>query len=397
MVKNSSSSSGQPAQSVRHIMSLLEQKAPSATAEKWDNVGLLVGDPDWKTTGAVISIDLTAESITEAKRLGYRLIINHHPCIFPKGKGLSAVTSQSLSSRLVFEALQNGIAVISCHTNFDVCALEVVQTVSEGLGVKALGRLIDDPTGLLVKLVVFVPATHKEVVRDALMNAGAGHIGNYDSCSFTSSGEGTFRGDESTTPFLGKPGELEKVQEVRLETIFPKGLRKPIIQALEAAHPYDEVAYDLYSIDRAPGGKGLVSGLGYGFWGDLSEPKSFSEVSRSVRTLFQRDAFLITDPVPAQIRRIGFVAGKGASFVNAASAAGCDLFITGEAGYHTALEGSRRGMAVLELGHRESERFFLSTIKQWLMSAGYSTLELNVSTQKFSYPDASTLTACEHP
>jgi hypothetical protein len=282
--------------------------------------------------------------------------------------------------------VQAGIAVFATHTNFDQCALEVVQTISAGMGVKPLGRLIDEPQGVLVKLVTFVPETHLEAVRSALCDAGAGQIGNYDSCSFSTSGLGTFRGNEHSDPFIGKAGELEKVKEVRLETLFPRGLKRQVLAALTTSHPYEEVAFDLYSVEQSPSGRGVVSGLGYGFWGDFDTPKSFSEVSQRVKALFERDAFLVTDPVPAMIRRIGFAAGKGASFVTAAKAAGCDLFITGEAGYHTALEGARGGMAVLELGHRESEKFFLSTITQWLKQEGYSTLELNVPTQKFSYP-----------
>ncbi|MGZ3687855.1 MAG: Nif3-like dinuclear metal center hexameric protein, partial [Bdellovibrionota bacterium] len=264
----------------------------------------------------------------------------------------------------------------------DRCALEVAESISKGLGAKAQGRLFDKTRGLLTKLVVFVPQAHVEPVRTALAEAGAGAIGNYDFCTFGVAGEGTFRGGPDTQPFLGKPGVLEKAQEVRLETIFPTALKKRVLSALFEAHPYEEVAFDLYSLDQGPGEKGLVSGLGYGFWGEFPEPKAFSQVSKDVKSLFNIDGFWLTDPSPARVQKIAFAAGNGGSFVEAAAALGCDLFITGEAGYHSALDGARRGMAVMELGHRESEFFFVKTMESWLTALGLRVISRDVPTQR---------------
>ena len=232
-------------------------------------------DPNWKTDGAVVCIDLTAEAIEEARSKGYRLIVNHHPCIFPKSRGLSQVVAGSL----VFEALRHGIAVVAAHTNFDRSALEVVRSVSEGLGVTPKGRLYDHPERAFRKLAVFVPVSHVEEVRKAVTEAGAGHVGNYDSCTFGSPGEGTFRGGEGTHPFLGSPGVLEKAQEVKLETLFPDGLQKQILTALRSAHPYEEIAYDLYPVEQEPPSVGLIRGAGYGFWGEFPSPKPFSDLT----------------------------------------------------------------------------------------------------------------------
>jgi dinuclear metal center YbgI/SA1388 family protein len=363
---------------------MLESRCPAGTAEDWDNVGLLVGDPERSISGAVVSVDLTERAIAEAVKRGHRLIVNHHPCIFPWSRGLSRVTAQggNPSAALVFECIRRGIAVIACHTNFDRCALEVVEAISRGFQCRALGRLIDHPEESLLKLSVFVPRTHLEKVRDAVFAAGAGQIGNYDSCSFTSEGLGTFRGGQGTNPFLGSPGRRETAPEARLETVLPRGMERPVLQALRESHPYEEIAYDLYALEQAPAPAGLVRGLGYGFFGEFERARSFSDLAQGVKKLFEIDGFWITDPPPSRLKKIGFVAGKGASFVSAAAAAGCDLFITGEAGYHTALEASRRGMAVMELGHRESERFFLSTMTSWLRSEGLKSVELNLPTQK---------------
>jgi dinuclear metal center YbgI/SA1388 family protein len=368
---------------IRDILKLIEQKTPAATAESWDNVGLLAGDPSWATAGAVVSIDLTREAIELAKAKGYRLIVNHHPAIFPRQKGLARVTPDSL----VFEAIREGIAVIATHTNFDQCAMEVVEAVSKGLGVKPLGRLHEKSSGQLLKLAVFVPEDHAESVRQAICAAGAGQIGQYDICSFQSSGQGTFRGGEGTDPFLGQPGQLERAQEVKLETILPRGLQKPVIKALLDAHPYEEVAFDLYPVEQGPSEKGLVRGLGYGFWGELATPAPLSAVTAQVRKLFQVEGCLLTpsrssgaDPL---IKRLGYVAGKGASFAHAARARGSDLFITGEAGYHLARELSGEGLSTLELGHPESELFFHSTIAGWLAGLGLDSAESRFSIQKF--------------
>ena len=372
---------------VEHLLRSLEGWTPTSAAESWDNVGLLVGDPSTVTRGAVVSIDLTREAIEEASLRGFSLIFNHHPCIFPRGKGPSAVVAGSL----VYEAARRGIAVVATHTNFDRCALEVVEQVSRSLGVSPLGRLVEDPSEELLKLVVFVPATHAVSVREALAQAGAGHIGNYDSCAFEGEGHGYFRGRDGTRPFLGKPGTLERAVEVRLETVFPKVLKPEVLAALRQAHPYEEIAYDLIEVMQSVSKTGLVRGVGYGFWGDFEKPISWAEFEQRMSRTFETDAYWVTEPAPRQIRRIGYVAGKGSSFLGAARAAGCDVFITGEAGYHAALGASRAtrsamtadsGMAVVELGHRESERYFLRVACDWLKGQGLSVVEQNLRTQK---------------
>ncbi len=363
---------------IAEVLRALNERAPLGAAEEWDNVGLLVGDSSVETPGAVLSIDLTFEAIELAVQKGYRLIIIHHPCIFPKNRGLSRIVSGSP----VFEAIQKGIAVAAYHTNFDQCSLEVVETITQGLQIQPKGRFLEKSFGSLLKLVTFVPLEHVEKVRNALCEAGAGFIGKYDSCTYGLQGEGTFRGGVNSNPFIGSPGQLEKVQELRLETILPRGMREVVLNALLAAHPYEEVAYDFYPLEQSPAGEGLIRGLGYGFWGEFPSPRAFSDVVKDVKSLFNIHGFWITNPTPSHVSRVGFVAGKGASFVEAAVAKKCDLFITGEVGYHAALGGLRRGMTVMELGHRESEKFFVETIKNWLSCLGLGFIETQTPTQK---------------
>jgi dinuclear metal center YbgI/SA1388 family protein len=368
--------------SIREICEEISWLAPESTAEGWDNVGLLAGDPEWRTKGVVVSIDLTREAIEIARRKGYRLIVNHHPCIFPRSRGLARITPPSL----VFDAIQAGIAVAACHTNFDRCAMEVPHAVSSLLGASLVGRLIEEPSGSIKKLVVFVPKTHTDEVHAALSGAGAGHIGRYDECAFVSSGEGRFRGKSGTSPFLGRPGLSERTPEDRLETVFPTGLEGEILQALRDSHPYEEIAYDLYAVEQGPARDSLVRGLGYGFYGDLKRPMELQAMVRKVVRLFEASGALVTPAQasgrkPFRVARVGYVAGKGASFVGAALKSRCDLFITGEVGYHEALRAARSGMTVIELGHRESERFFLGTMAGWMEGIGLKTVELNTPQQ----------------
>jgi hypothetical protein len=236
----------------------------------------------------------------------------------------------------------------------------------------------------LLKLVVFVPKSHLAEVRDAICAAGAGQIGGYDHCTFGGEGEGTFRGGNGARPFIGKPGRLETAREVRLETILPRGLKRGVLRALREAHPYEEIAYDLYSVEQSPGPmvRGLARGLGYGFVADFARPRSFAELARQIQKAFRTEGFWLTEPAPKKVKRIGFVAGKGASFAEAAAQAGCDLFITGETGYHVARHAAQHGMAVLELGHRESEYFYLETMGAWLRECGLKVTVLNTKTQR---------------
>jgi len=369
---------------VSELLEKFEQKAPQGTAAEWDPVGLLVGDAKKEITSAVVSVDLSRRALDLAVAQGANVIINHHPCIFPKAHGLSRVTADRSedTTTLVYEAIQKGIQIIACHTNFDQCALEVVEKITASLGAKPMGRLIDSHDSALLKLSVFVPETHLEKVRTAICEAGAGHIGNYDFCTFAVAGEGTFRGLDGAKPFVGKVGELEKASEKRLETVFPAGLKNRVLKAMRQSHPYEEVAYDLYEVLQKPQSKGLSVGLGYGFFADFEKKLPFQDVATKIKKTFGVDAFMITPSEPGTIKRVGYVPGKGSSFINTALSNGCDLFITGEVGYHGAMGMAKKGMAVAELGHRHSECYFPIVIQEWLQSWGVKSTCEDEPTQR---------------
>ncbi|MBL7716131.1 MAG: Nif3-like dinuclear metal center hexameric protein [Bdellovibrionales bacterium] len=374
---------------ISEVVKKLEEWAPSSAAERWDNVGLLVGDASAETKAAVVSVDLNEEALAAARARGARLIVNHHPCIFPRDHGLSRLTAGDRKSGLVFRAIQEGIAVYASHTNFDRCAMEVVEQIAAAMGARPVGRLHDRGAGSCVKLVTFVPLANLEAVRAAICAAGAGQIGDYDFCTFTASGEGTFRGLSGTNPAVGQAGKLERVAEVRLETLVPRGLEGAVLAALRGAHPYEEVAFDWVPVEQPPASKGVVRGLGYGFYGDFDQPISFSEFSSRVARAFETKGMIVTpaglggaDSSSKMLKRMAWSPGKGSSFVSAARAAGCDVYVMGEVGYHSALEGAAAGMGVLEIGHRESERFYLKVMTEKLKSLGLDAQELNTPTQR---------------
>jgi dinuclear metal center YbgI/SA1388 family protein len=355
---------------ISDFIAAIESRIPPKASESWDNVGLMTGDARQALRGVVIGVDLTEALLREAIQKKANLILLHHPPMFPKGRGVGRLIlgrSNELTT-LLLQAFQRNICVYVAHTNFDRCALDGMMRLAHDLGGTAYARVWEEPgegETLLKKLVTYVPVDHFEAVRDALYMVGCGHIGNYDCCGFSTAGFGNYRPLQGASPFLGKVGEMEEVEEVRLETLVVAGMEQVAIETLLEAHPYEEVAYDLYPVEQAPVKKGLVWGMGYGFVAELEKPVGFEEFVKRVKRVFKVDAFLANAVVPKKISRIAFTPGKGASFLGSVRSHRPDIYITGEVGYHGSLDALRAGMGVFELGHRESEHYFLKTFLAW--------------------------------
>lgn len=375
------------AKRVEEILSFIETRAPSSCSESWDNTGLLVGNLKTKVSSVIVSDDLTENALQLAQKKNAQLLVTHHPCIFPKMAGISriVVSEDRELSTLILKAIERKIAIIACHTNFDRCALEVIHRASDALGLKPLGRLFEkNNTDELCRLIVFVPTSHIEKVSQAVFKAGAGQIGNYDQCSFQTKGVGQFRGLGGTHPYLGKPGKKEKVTEVKFETIFLKSLKSQILKAVLESHPYEEVAYDFIPLIQSAPTRGFAKGLGYGFYGDFSSPQSWDQISKKIAETFGVKTWICTPGAHrSKYKRLAFIPGKGSSFVGSALYSQCDVLVTGEAGYHAALHGARKGLTVVEVGHRESELFFLQVQEQWLRELGLKVFIENSPTQRF--------------
>jgi dinuclear metal center YbgI/SA1388 family protein len=230
---------------IKEIIKILEDFAPVQLQESYDNSGLTVGNPEAMVNGVLCAVDITENVLNEAISLGANLIISHHPIIF---QSLKSITGKTENEKILIQAIKNDIAIYTAHTNLDNITNGVNHVICHKLGLKEC-KILQPLKNQLLKIVTFVPVESSEKVRDAMFNAGAGKIGNYDSCSFNTAGQGTFRGNENTNPYVGEKGKLHFEDETRIETIIPKFLSTRVVNALIKAHPYEEVAYDIYPLD----------------------------------------------------------------------------------------------------------------------------------------------------
>ncbi|MBS1570593.1 MAG: Nif3-like dinuclear metal center hexameric protein [Bacteroidetes bacterium] len=340
---------------IQEVIRALEQWAPPVLQEEYDNCGLQVGDPRAGVERALLTLDCTEAVVAEAVAEGCGLIIAHHPVIF---KGIKALTGGNEVQRTILAAVRANVAIYAIHTNLDNVIGGVCGEMAERLGLKPL-HVLDPKDGQLVKLAVFVPLARAEAVRNALFAAGAGHIGAYDECSFNLDGAGTFRAGEGTSPFVGKQGERHTEREVRVEVVCPAHAVSFVVEALRAAHPFEEPAFDLYSIlNRHPG-------IGSGLVGEWDEPISEAAFLGRLKEVFGPPAVRHTRPMGRPVKRVALCGGSGAFLISKAMAAGADAFITGDVKYHEFFLPEGR-MLLADIGHFESERFTPELIQKHL-------------------------------
>jgi dinuclear metal center YbgI/SA1388 family protein len=331
------------------IIDALEAIAPTRHAELWDNVGLLAGDPMQDIRSAILTIDYTAEVAAEARAAKSDLIIAYHPPIFSAIKRLTA-------GHLVFDAIRRGVAIYSPHTAWDVAAGGTNDFLADLMGVGERSPLrLAEAKSTQHKLVTFVPQEHVDKVAGALFAAGAGRIGQYSSCSFQSPGTGTFFGEQGTHPSVGSSGKLEKVSEIRLETIVPNSAIEAVIRALRTSHPYEEPAFDLNVLSAAP------QGVGLGRIGTIASTPRVQLLDRIKRGL-NLDHLLVAGPTDAHAQTIACCAGACGDLLNDAISRKVDLYLTGEIRHHDALRAAATGMTVVCTLHSNSERASLTRL-----------------------------------
>lgn len=331
---------------LHEIAMMLEEFAPPSLQESYDNSGLLVGDPDLILSGILITLDITDEVLEEAKERGCNLVISHHPIIF---KGLKRLTGKGMVERLVIKAIREGIAIYAIHTNLDSVVKGVSATLAGKLGLQNT-RILAPRKGLLRKLVTFCPVDHADRVREALFVAGGGHIGNYDSCSFNMEGRGSFRAMEEAKPFVGEIGALHYEQEVRIETIYPAYSERNILAALKKAHPYEEVAYDLYTLEN------IHYDMGFGMFGELKEEMDANDFLAFLKKTTNTGCIRHTALLGKKIKMVALCGGAGSFLISEAIKAGADVFVTGDVKYHDFFEAENH-LVIMDIGHYESEQF----------------------------------------
>ena len=361
---------------IADIIQVLEQLAPPAYQESYDNAGLLTGNPGWTCSGMLCTLDATEAVIAEAKANNCNLVIAHHPIIF---SGLKKINGKNYVEKAVIAAIKHDIAIYAIHTNLDNVVHGVNDRMADRLGL-VKRRILAPKTGQLMKLFTFAPVDYAEQVRSAIFAAGAGHIGNYSECSFNTTGDGTYKAGEGANPFLGSIGTRHEEPEVKIEVIFPSYLKNRVISAMIKAHPYEEVAYDIVALanDHQQVGSGLV--------GELPEPCPEDEFLRRLQSAFGLQVIRHTRLPGKLVERVALCGGAGSFLVSAAVAAGAEFFITGDVKYHEFFDANDR-IVFADIGHWESEQFTIDLLFDLLQGKfpTFAVLKTGVRTNPVFY------------
>lgn len=352
---------------IRDIINYLENIAPRSFQESYDNSGLLTGNSDSEVKNVLITLDTTEEVVQEAIDKDCNLIISHHPIIF---KGLKSLTGKNYIERTVIKAIQNKVAIYAIHTNLDNVLPGVNKKLAEKIGLKNIS-ILQPKKQMLRKLVTFIPFDQTEIVMEALHNAGAGNIGNYSNCSFRIEGTGTFKPNEEANPTIGEKGALEKVTENRVEVIYPSVNEHDIINALKDAHPYEEVAYYITSLqnDFQEVGSGMV-----GYLPEPMEPKLFLN---HLKDRLNLQIIRHTQLSNRKIEKVAICGGSGSFLLGAAKRVKADAFVTADFKYHEFFDAEGR-LVIADIGHYESEVSTKELLIE-ILQEKFSNFALNLS------------------
>jgi dinuclear metal center YbgI/SA1388 family protein len=349
------------------LTAYLETIAPPTYQEDYDNAGLIVGLADQDIQQVLISLDCTEAVVDEAIATGCQVIISHHPIVF---KGLKRFNGRTYVERVVEKAIKHNIALYAIHTNLDSVANGVNAKICEIIGLDNTHILLPK-TGLLKKLVTYVPNGHVDQVRNALFHAGAGNIGNYSECSFNAQGAGTFKGNEDSDPYVGEPGVRHTEPETRVETVYPANLESKILMALMLAHPYEEVAYDMYALTNQH------QQVGSGMIGELEQAMDGREFLYYLKEKMHATVIRHTALTGKQIKKVAVCGGSGGFLLKHAVGAGADIFITADYKYHEFFDADNK-IIIADIGHFESEQFTQQLLYD-LIEKRFSDLPLRIT------------------
>lgn len=329
---------------ISDIISPLEAFAPLSLQENYDNCGLQVGDRSAECTGVLLALDATPEVMAEALARGCNLVVTHHPLLF---RGLKHITGATRVEQTVIAAISSGIAIYSLHTAIDNAPGGVSHEMARLLGLREVSTL-DPMAGKLLKLVVYVPDDDADRVATALFDAGAGKMGRYDSCSYGSRGQGTFRPLEGSHPYVGRPGHVHYEPETRLEVLVPEWIKPAATAALLKTHPYEHPAYEYIRIDN------VAPLYGSGAVGTLESPMSAGELTDLIKATFHSPVVRTTAPPPDLIVKVALCGGSGSFLIDRAISAGAEAIITSDTSYHNFVDYTGR-IFICDIGHYESE------------------------------------------
>ena len=331
---------------IKDITNYLESIAPLSLQESYDNAGLITGNKNTEITGVLVTLDTIPEVIDEAIEKNTNLIISHHPIIF---KGLKKINGNNYIEQTIIKAIKNDIAIYAVHTNLDNISEGVNAILCNKLGLINCKPLLPKENPLR-KLVTFVPQNHIKEVREAIFTAGAGHIGNYDNCSFNAEGIGTFRAGKNTNPFVGEKDKLHKEPEIRFETVFPYYLEKKIINALIQTHPYEEVAYDIYTLNN------MFEKTGAGMIGETKTEISEIDFLKKIKTTLNTGTIKHTNRLNKPIKKVALCGGSGSFLLKYAIQQKADIYISADFKYHEFFDADNK-ILIADAGHFETEQF----------------------------------------
>ncbi|MCD5405331.1 MAG: Nif3-like dinuclear metal center hexameric protein [Desulfotomaculum sp.] len=358
------------------VFEVVEQLAPLYMCAEWDNSGLQIGSASDKTDHILVALDVNEAVVKEAISLNAKLIISHHPILM---KGIKSIDLENSTGALISMLIKNDITVYSAHTNLDSVRGGVSDLLADKLGLLNVGVLHKTGEQRYYKLVVFVPKGYQDTVRNAVCTAGAGWIGNYSDCTFQLEGLGTFCPKEGTKPFIGKQGQIERVNEVRLETIVPEDKLSLVVKKMIGAHPYEEVAYDMYPLKNA--------GCAYGFGriGKLPRTFDFKEFIDFVKEKLNIPNIRAGGDMKKSINRVAVCGGSGSELWMEALKKGADVYLTGDIKYHVANDMLNQGLAFIDAGHFYTELpavdLIFKHLKKWIEEENLE-VELTISEQQ---------------
>ena len=325
------------------IIQLFESWSPKKIAcMENDPIGLAIGTLNKTVTKVLVTLDVNEKVANEAITKGCQLIIAHHPPIFRK---LSNLRTDTPAGKLYEKLIKNDIAVYAAHTNLDVAEGGVNDLLAEALQLESCEILEKTYHENLMKLAVFVPDDYADSVRNALAQAGAGHIGDYDSCSFSTNGKGRFRALEGADPFVGEIGKMETTDEEKLEVVFPHSIKNKVLKAMLNAHPYEEPAYDLYTLAVE------TKEMGLGRVGKLKESMTLETFAKHVKTTLNVPCVRVVGETDKIVSKVAVVGGDGNKYIHQAKRSGADVFVTGDIGFHIAQDAESIGLNIVDPGH----------------------------------------------
>lgn len=361
---------------IKEIISALEDFAAPELQEDYDNAGLITGSKSWECSGVLCSLDVTEDVVNEAIEKNCNLIVAHHPIIF---KGLKTITGKNYVERTVLAAIKNDVAIYAFHTNLDNIKNGVNGYIANKVGIPEY-QILAPKHKVLRRLITFAPIDKAEDVRQALFSAGAGHIGKYQECSFISEGTGTFKAKAGADPYIGEVGERHEERELKIEIVYPAYLEEKVVNTLINNHPYEEVAYDILSMEN------VHRGIGSGIIGDLKNPVGEEEFLEQLKVLFQTPAIRHTSLLKNAISKVAFCGGAGSFLIKNAISEGADIFITADIKYHDFFEADGK-LIVADIGHFESEQFTIDLIQGLIEEkfSSFAVLKTGVTTNPVRY------------